>query len=138
MINFYHRFLPGIARTLRPLTDALAGNSPVLNWSQELQDAFDRAKSALSSAMSLTHPSPSPEVSLVTVPIQDGSLLCDAKTKVLRPLVQSSQKFSIFSDLHGISHPGVRATRRLISTRFVWRGLANDVCDWCKSCLQCQ
>ena len=47
MINFYRLFLPGIARTLRPLTDALAGN-PRVNWSQELQDAFDRAKSALS------------------------------------------------------------------------------------------
>ena len=66
MINFYRCFLPGIARTLRPLTDALAGNPRVLNWSQELQDAFDRAKSALSSAVSLTHPFPSAEVSLVT------------------------------------------------------------------------
>ena len=66
MINFYRPFLPGIARTLRPLTDTLAGNPRVNNWSQELQDAFYRAKSALSSAMSLTHPSPSAEVSLVT------------------------------------------------------------------------
>ena len=66
MINFYRRFLPGIARTLRPLTDALAGNPRVLHWSQELQEAFDRAKSALSSTVSLTHPSPSAEVSLVT------------------------------------------------------------------------
>jgi len=80
----------------------------------------------------------SPTLRLVTVPVQDGSLLCDAKTKVLRPLVPSSQRFNIFSALHGISHPGVRASRRLISTRFVWRGLANDVRDWCKSCLQCQ
>ena len=53
-------------------------------------------------------------------------------------MVPSSQRFNIFSALHGISHPGVRASRRLISARFVWRGLANDVCDWCKSCLQCQ
>ena len=126
----HDKLLPGIARTLRPLTDPLAGNPRVLNWSQELQDAFDRAKSALSSAVSLTHPSPSAEVSevsevsvpttpspfptssvinfselardqlscpdilrlkvsptlrLVSVPVQDGSLLCDAKTKVLRP-----------------------------------------------------
>ena len=59
MINFYRRFLPWIARTLRPLTDALAGNPRVINWAQELQDAFVKAKSALSSAVSLTHPSPS-------------------------------------------------------------------------------
>ena len=37
-----------------------------------------------------------------------------------------------------MSHPGVRASRHLISTRFVWRGLAYDVRDWCKSCLQWQ
>ena len=66
MINFYRRFLPGIARTLRPLTDALSGNPQVINWSQELQDAFVKAKSALSSAFSLSHPSPSAEVSLLT------------------------------------------------------------------------
>ena len=80
----------------------------------------------------------SPTLRLVTVPVQDGSLLCDAKTKVLCPLVPSSQRLNIFSALHGISHPGVRASRRLISTRFVRRGLANDVRNWCKSCLQCQ
>ena len=61
----------------------------------------------------------SPTLRLVTVPVQDGSLLCDTKTKVLCPLVPSSQRFNIFSTLHGISHPGVWASRRLISTRFV-------------------
>ena len=80
----------------------------------------------------------SPTLQIITVPVQNGSLLCDAKTKVLRPLVPSSQRFNIFSALHGISHPGIRASRRLISTRFVWRGLANDVRDWFQSCLPCQ
>ena len=80
----------------------------------------------------------SPTLRLATVPVQDGSLLCDARTKVLHPLVSSSQRFNIFSTLLGMSHPGVHASRRLISTRFVWKGLANDVHDWCKSCLLCQ
>ena len=80
----------------------------------------------------------SPTLRLLTVPVQGGFLLCDAKTKVLRPLVPSFQRFTIFSALHGMSHPGVCASKRLISTRLVWRGLANDVCDWCKSCLPCQ
>ena len=66
MIYFYHRFLPGIARTHHPLTDAQAGNPRVIKWSQELQDVFVKAKSALSSAGSLTHPSPSTEILLVT------------------------------------------------------------------------
>ena len=66
MINFYHHFLPGVARTLRPLTNALDSNPRALNWSTEMQTAFETAKSALASAVSLVYPSPSSEVSLVT------------------------------------------------------------------------
>ena len=55
MINFYNRFLPGIAKILRPLTDALVGNPKILTWSPELQTAFQTAKSALASATSLVH-----------------------------------------------------------------------------------
>jgi len=97
MINFYRHFLPGIARTLRPFTDALAGNPPVLNWSQELQDAsFDRAKSTLSSAMSLTHPSPSAEVSLITDASNThvGAALQQKESGDWRPLAFFSAKLS--------------------------------------------
>ena len=96
MVNFYHCFLPGIARTLRPLTDALAGNPRVLNWSKELQDAFDRAKSALSSAVSLTHPSPSAEVSLVTDASNThvGAALQQKESGGWRPLAFFSAKLS--------------------------------------------
>ena len=37
---------------------------------------------------------------LVSVPMKIGSLLCDASTQVLRPLVPSSQRFKVFSALH--------------------------------------
>jgi hypothetical protein len=38
------------------------------------------------------------------------------------------QKFcqDIFLNLHNISHPGRLASRRLVSSRFVWRGLGSD------------
>jgi hypothetical protein len=32
MVNFYRRFLPGIARTLQPLTNALKGAPKTLEW----------------------------------------------------------------------------------------------------------
>ncbi len=32
MVNFYRHFLPGIARTLQPLTDALRGAPKTLEW----------------------------------------------------------------------------------------------------------
>ncbi len=35
-------------------------------------------------------------------------------------------------------HPGKLASRRLVSSRFVWRGLSNDITAWTRSCLCCQ
>ena len=96
MINFYRRFLPGVARTLRPLTDALAGNPRVLSWSPELQTAFDAAKTALASAVSLTHPSSSADVSLVTDASAShvGAVLQQREAGGWRPLAFFSAKLS--------------------------------------------
>ena len=44
----------------------------------------------------------------------------------------------IFAVLHSLAHPGIRATRRLMSARFCWCGLAKDVGTWCRECVQCQ
>jgi hypothetical protein len=57
MLNFYRRFLPGIARVLKPLTDATSGKGKLL-WTSEMQIAFDHAKALLASAISLQHPHP--------------------------------------------------------------------------------
>ena len=64
MINFYRRFIPGIARVLRPLTDLLRGSPKVLEWPTEAAAAFSAAKEALIAAVPLTHPAPDAVVSL--------------------------------------------------------------------------
>ena len=96
MINFYRRFLPGVARTLRPLTNALAGNPRAITWSPEMQTAFETAKSALASAVSLVHPSPSAEVSLVTdaSATHVGAVLQQQESRSWRPLSFFSAKLS--------------------------------------------
>jgi hypothetical protein len=60
MVNFYRRFLPAIARTLRPLTDSLRGGpkgTARVVWSPECAEAFASAKHALLRATCLAHPS---------------------------------------------------------------------------------
>jgi hypothetical protein len=37
-----------------------------------------------------------------------------------------------------ISHPGRLASRHMVSSRFVWRGLASDITTWWRACLHCQ
>jgi hypothetical protein len=54
-VNFYRRFLPGVARTQQPLTFALAGNPKVLAWLPNMSAAFAAAKAALITAVPLAH-----------------------------------------------------------------------------------
>jgi hypothetical protein len=49
MVNFYGRFLPGIARTLHPLTDVLKGAPKTLEWLPTA--VFGAAKAALAAAV---------------------------------------------------------------------------------------
>jgi hypothetical protein len=65
MINFYRRFLPGIARILKPLTDATSGKGR-LSWTPEMTLSFQTAKSSLASAIPLHFPNPSAQLSLAT------------------------------------------------------------------------
>ena len=65
-------------------------------------------------------------------------LWCDISTGKPRPLVPPSWRRTIFNLFHTLSHPSIRTTRKIISQRFVWRGLNKDVTAWAKSCVRCQ
>ncbi len=54
-------------------------------------------------------------------------ILCDISTGVARPMIPADHRRGIFSSLHHIAHPGARATRRLISSRFVWKSMNKDI-----------
>ena len=66
MVNYYHRFLPGIAKTMAPLYDALTGKKRQLVWGQDHQQAFEATKKALAYATTLTFPSPGTPLILTT------------------------------------------------------------------------
>ncbi len=46
------------------------------------------------------------------------------------PIVPLKFRKDIFSHFHNIAHPGRLASRRIISSRFVWHGLSSDVTSW--------
>ena len=74
------------------------------------------------------------------VPLANSAhpLYCDTSTGTQRPLVPQSWRRTVFNSLHGLSHPGIRATQKLITSRFVWPGINTDVRRWTRSCIQCQ
>jgi RNase H-like domain found in reverse transcriptase/Integrase zinc binding domain/Integrase core domain len=75
---------------------------------------------------------------VLEVAIGGQNVLVDVSSDVFRPLVPAAFRRQIFSSIHGLAHPGIRATRRLVASRFVWPNLAADIKSWCQDCQQCQ
>ena len=69
--------------------------------------------------------------------VEGATLLCDVSTGVPRPLVPTPTRPAVFSVVHNLAHAGIRATRRLITGRFVWSKMAADIATWCRDCQGC-
>eukprot|EP00794_Sanderia_malayensis_P021274 gene21274-biopygen16308 len=72
------------------------------------------------------------------LPHGPGTILCDTSTTTPRPYVPVSFRRLIFSQLHNLSHPGIRATQQLITARYVWPSINRDIRNWTRSCTACQ
>ena len=72
------------------------------------------------------------------IPASNTTIICDMSTGVPRPYVPSKFRRAIFDSLHCVAHPGIRATQKLITTRYTWPSINKDVRQWAQSCLQCQ
>ena len=79
-----------------------------------------------------------PKLKIRDVDVGTESLWCDYSTGQSRPLIPPAFQLHLFKLLHGLSHPSIRATKRLCAARAVWRGLSSDVAGWCRDCQQCQ
>ena len=74
----------------------------------------------------------------LTIPGTNTTLLCDVSTGVSRPIVPLSWRRMVFDAFHGLSHPGIKTTRKMIAARFVWHGINKQVGLWAKICVPCQ
>lgn len=74
----------------------------------------------------------------ITLPGTNVTIICDMSTGKARPFLPSSLRRKIFDRLHSLSHPGPKASARLVSDRFVWPNINKDCRNWAKSCLNCQ
>ena len=53
----------------------------------------------------------------VSLPNSIDPLLCDVSTGFQRPLVPLQWRRTVFDSLHNLSHPGIRATQKLVTSR---------------------
>jgi len=66
------------------------------------------------------------------------TIFCETSSPNPRPFVPSSLRKSLFTSLHTLSHPGWKATARIIGSRYYWQTLKQDVKSWCSECTRCQ
>ena len=78
------------------------------------------------------------QVQSVPLPASSECILCDVSRGTPRPLVPAQFRRTVFEALHGLSHPGIHASAKLVATRFVWPSVNKDVREWARTCLQCQ
>ncbi|UYV66811.1 hypothetical protein LAZ67_4002935 [Cordylochernes scorpioides] len=74
----------------------------------------------------------------VQIPETNISLYCDVSTAKSRPFVLASCRRINFSAYHNLSHPGVRATTRMVTAHYVWPAVKKDCARWTRACHRCQ
>lgn len=74
----------------------------------------------------------------VPSPLTSDQIWADVSMTTPRPFVPLSLRRLVFDNLHSTSHPGHRASLRLVSSRYVWPMMNRDVKHWAQECIPCQ
>ncbi|GBN62204.1 Transposon Ty3-G Gag-Pol polyprotein [Araneus ventricosus] len=73
----------------------------------------------------------------VQMPDSEISLYCNVNSESNRFYVHGELRRKIFDNLHNMSHPGKRATKALIASRYCWPNQNKDITNWCRACIPC-
>ena len=74
----------------------------------------------------------------VSLPGAPQPLVCDFSTGTPRPYLPPAYRRAVFNTLHNTTHPGIRASRHLVASKYVWENMNRDVTAWTRSCVPCQ
>ena len=115
------------------LCNALYTEIPLIDYAQfaEAQQNDPEIAALLTDPQSL-------ELEYRALPNSDAPLIVDISSGQDRPLVPMNFRKIVFDTLHNLSHPGIKASQILISSRFVWPKLKIDVRNFARTCIACQ
>ena len=68
----------------------------------------------------------------------DFTVVVETSTGRHRPFVPQTLRRRVFEQLHGLSHPGVKGSRKLVAERYFWPSMNADVGNWAKNCTASQ
>ena len=123
-----------------PVADAFSRVNALTVPEQDLnlnQFAVDQQADA-----ELQHLRLSPTCSLqwceVSLPSAPQRLVCDFSIGAPRLYLPPAYRRTVFNTLHNATHPGIRASRHLVASKYVWENMNRDVTAWTRSCVPCQ
>lgn len=72
------------------------------------------------------------------VPDSDDMLICETTHGLIRPFVPKQFRERVLEKLHNLSHPGLRATNKLLRRKYFWPGMNRDGNQFVRTCIACQ
>ena len=97
MTGYYRRTIPGLANKTAILEDATAGKKKKsLEWTEQLQQAFEETKVAINNDVCLAHPDPDVPIKLTTdaSEVAMGAELSQERDGTWKPVAFFSRKFN--------------------------------------------
>ena len=134
------RYLPGSQNVAADALSRCTSSSPSVNASEVLDFVkFAEAQRCDSDlAACRTNSKSSLCFKEVALPMATVPIVCDMSTGTPRPFVPLQFRRAVFDSLHALAHPGIRASRKLISARYVWPSMNHDIAEWTRTCVPCQ
>lgn len=74
----------------------------------------------------------------INSPLLDKPIYCEISKDIARPYLPEKFRRLAFDNIHNLSHPGIRVTKKLISQKYFWPGMNTDIGKWARACISCQ
>lgn len=74
----------------------------------------------------------------VAIPRANSGVFCDMSSGSIRPFVTKTFRRVVFNTVHRLAHPGISATVKLMTERYVWPSIKFDCRRWAWACVPCQ
>jgi cleavage and polyadenylation specificity factor subunit 1 len=79
-----------------------------------------------------------PRLEKLPVPGTTVSIYFETSAGRHGPYIPGPLWLQVFKSVHELSHPGTKATAKLVAQRFVWPGVQKDCRTWAQACQCCQ
>lgn len=74
----------------------------------------------------------------IVMPMSSKPIFCELSSSIVRPYLPKTYRRIAFDAIHKLSHPGIRASRKMVSEKFFWPSMNRDIGTWAKTCISCQ